>query len=536
MEDRKMTPMMQTLQNAVNALQNANRLSPCPMYEEAVAEMEALLKYLPKEETPDEKRRRACLERSMEHPVVLEIMANYAHVIDTECSSLCDSAKTPWESPPWWALSTKLKEEAAAIRASDPEIFDTLQAPQGFSDNLPQTGAGCWPLRAKVWKRSSTSEWVLEIEGTLNGVAMNCRHTQPLSVAYEDVPGLPAKYTSFPMNLEGAAPQPSVMPVPVCWLKHGPYEGDEPLSVVFEDPKDPDCFSALGYIVEPALTGVKTAETPDGVETDQEGYLTSETLRLHRENAELLKQIENYETALADALEFLAKEPEWIVNDLGELGVKVNGRFFFLYKGYSLEYGKETDQQKDGVALHDDDTPLLYRMVGKVEFGETCWPVQWVTRGFREDRYTQDLKFEPGLSDGKPEDAQWKPLPCAPSCIPAVTTPTGTDTEKASGSNVADTLGLVSSRSSVPVGHAGGLKRLKDDLATSAGLLKEMIANHDCSMRAIGEEAQRQGIKQIYFSGPQADAINKGLSIIARTRAFLATQDSEDQTKGEGHD
>ena len=257
---------------------------------------------------------------------------------------------------------------------------------------------------------------------------------------------------------------PSVMPVPVCWLKHGPYEGDEPLSVVFEDPKDPDCFSALGYIVEPALTGVKTAETPDGGETDQEGYVTSETLRLHGENAELLKQIENYETALADALEFLAKDPEWVVNDLGELGVKVNGRFFFLYKGYSLEYGKETGQQKDGVALHDDDTPLLYRMVGKVEFGETCWPVQWVTRGFREDRYTQDLKFEPGLSDGKPEDALWKPLPSAPSCIPAVTTPTGTDTEKALGSRL-------------------------------------------------------------------ADAINTGLSIIARTRAFLATQDSEDQTK-----
>ena len=475
MEDQKMTPMMQTLQNAVGALRNANRLSPCPMYEEAVAEMEALLKYLPKEETPDEKRRRACLERSMEHPVVLEIMANYAHVIDTECSSLCDSAKTPWESPPWWALSTKLKEEAAAIRASDPEIFDTLQAPQGFSDGLPQTGA---------------------------------------------------------------APQPSVMPVPVCWLKHGPYEGDEPLSVVFEDPKDPDCFSALGYIVEPALTGVKTAETPDGVETDQEGYLTSETLRLHRENAELLKQIENYETALADALEFLAKDPEWVVNDLGELGVKVNGRFFFLYKGYSLEYGKETGQQKDGVALHDDDTPLLYRRVGKVEFGETCWPVQWVTRGFREDRYTQDLKFEPGLSDGKPEDALWKPLPVAPSVTPAVSS--SAELEKGMAlllwSNVADTLGLVSSRSSVPVGRASRLKQLKDDLATSAGLLKEMVANHDCSMRAIGEEAQRQGIKQIYFSGSQADAINQGLSIITRTRAFLATQDSKDQTKGEGHD
>ena len=35
---------------------------------------------------------------------------------------------------------------------------------------------------------------------------------------------------------------------PVCWFKHGPYEGGEPLSVVFEDPQDDINYSALGYI------------------------------------------------------------------------------------------------------------------------------------------------------------------------------------------------------------------------------------------------------------------------------------------------
>lgn len=52
-----------------------------------------------------------------------------------------------------------------------------------------------WPLRAQVWKRESTQEWVLEIAGTLGDTDMNIRHTQPLSVAYENVPGLPTFYT-----------------------------------------------------------------------------------------------------------------------------------------------------------------------------------------------------------------------------------------------------------------------------------------------------------------------------------------------------
>lgn len=41
---------------------------------------------------------------------------------------------------------------------------------------------------------------------------------------------------------------------PVCWFKHGPYEGDEPLQVVFDDPRDEDCFSPLhgGPVAEAA--------------------------------------------------------------------------------------------------------------------------------------------------------------------------------------------------------------------------------------------------------------------------------------------
>lgn len=56
--------------------------------------------------------------------------------------------------------------------------------------------------------------------------------------------------------------------------------------------------------------------------------------------------------------------PEWIVNDLGELGVKVGGRLFFLYKGSSLEYTSPEHTNSDG--------PSRYRPVGKREFGEVC--------------------------------------------------------------------------------------------------------------------------------------------------------------------
>lgn len=95
-------------------------------------------------------------------------------------------------------------------------------------------------------------------------------------------------------------------------------------------------------------------------------------------------------------------EPQWIVNDLGELGVLVDGHAYFLYKGGNIEY--ETGQ-------HDDGTPMLYRIVGKREFGEVCYPLKWLRAGRSEARYTENLVYTPGLSFGKPEDGDWRPLP-----------------------------------------------------------------------------------------------------------------------------
>ncbi len=101
-------------------------------------------------------------------------------------------------------------------------------------------------------------------------------------------------------------------------------------------------------------------------------------------------------------------KPVWIVNDIGELGVMVDGRAYFLYKGDNLEYPSNS---------HDDGSPMLYREVGKREFGEVCHPIDWYEKKFGlEERYTRELIYTPGLSDGSPEDGKWRPLP-APSVV-----------------------------------------------------------------------------------------------------------------------
>lgn len=71
-----------------------------------------------------------------------------------------------------------------------------------------------------------------------------------------------------------------------------------------------------------------------------------------------------------------ADDVEWVVNDAAELGVKIGDRFFFLYKGRSLEY-KE---------IHDDGRPMKWRHVGKREFGECCHPWDAIKKVSGEER------------------------------------------------------------------------------------------------------------------------------------------------------
>ncbi len=55
-------------------------------------------------------------------------------------------------------------------------------------------------------------------------------------------------------------------------------------------------------------------------------------------------------------------EVQWVVNDLGEIGVRIRGTSYFLYKGESLVYHEP----------HEDGRPMMQRLVRKREFGEVC--------------------------------------------------------------------------------------------------------------------------------------------------------------------
>jgi len=99
------------------------------------------------------------------------------------------------------------------------------------------------------------------------------------------------------------------------------------------------------------------------------------------------------------------EDVRWVVNDMGELGVKIHEQFFFCYKGQSISYADNP--------THEDGTPILVREVGKREFGETVWPLSWQVAGRSEDCYTVETVHTPGLSYGKPDnpDYKWTPLP-----------------------------------------------------------------------------------------------------------------------------
>lgn len=59
---------------------------------------------------------------------------------------------------------------------------------------------------------------------------------------------------------------------------------------------------------------------------------------------------------------------EWVVNSAAELGVKVDGVYYFLYKGESLVYNNDLGKEVEN---------LMVRTVGKREFGECCHPINY---------------------------------------------------------------------------------------------------------------------------------------------------------------
>lgn len=68
------------------------------------------------------------------------------------------------------------------------EVGPAVEPTRGCS---PPRYAEEYPLDARIWKRESTQEWVLELEGNINDTHFTVRRPQPLSVPVEDVASLP---------------------------------------------------------------------------------------------------------------------------------------------------------------------------------------------------------------------------------------------------------------------------------------------------------------------------------------------------------
>jgi hypothetical protein len=117
---------------------------------------------------------------------------------------------------------------------------------------------------------------------------------------------------------------------------------------------------------------------------------------------------DNLETKDTTAPNLEPDQVEWIVNNLGELGVKIGDRKFFLYKGRSMEY-------TDGAIEGDGTRRMMWRAVGKREFGETCKPFNWwkipprTTSNFPDGIY--EVNLEPGIGyEATEEELAWKEL------------------------------------------------------------------------------------------------------------------------------
>lgn len=103
------------------------------------------------------------------------------------------------------------------------------------------------------------------------------------------------------------------------------------------------------------------------------------------------------ESETSDECLLVDDDVQWVVNNLGELGVKINGQYFFCYKGESITYNYSK-------------TKVLVRNVGKREFGETVWPMSWIEAGKREDKYTTTLHYDERLGGRDDPKYHWKPI------------------------------------------------------------------------------------------------------------------------------
>ena len=81
------------------------------------------------------------------------------------------------------------------------------------------------------------------------------------------------------------------------------------------------------------------------------------------------------------------KDVTFIVNDSGELGVKISNKTFWLYKDH-------TPKVYD-TAKHENGDTIMYRPIMKGEFGNECRPVSFDVSILENDgRYTEGMGWK----------------------------------------------------------------------------------------------------------------------------------------------
>jgi hypothetical protein len=73
--------------------------------------------------------------------------------------------------------------------------------------------------------------------------------------------------------IRAALEQPEPVQVPVAWLKHGPYDDDEPVVCVYQNPHNDDFYTPLYAAPQPAQASVPEGWVPVPVEAPMPALL-----------------------------------------------------------------------------------------------------------------------------------------------------------------------------------------------------------------------------------------------------------------------
>ncbi len=98
------------------------------------------------------------------------------------------------------AANVLLSQEGAGrewIALAAPEqgnLRDRVKAILDAADSAAKAHHEEHIITARIWKRTSTEEWVLELAGTINDANFTSTHTQAGTLAPQDVAGLPEHY------------------------------------------------------------------------------------------------------------------------------------------------------------------------------------------------------------------------------------------------------------------------------------------------------------------------------------------------------